>query len=165
MLEIALRNQINAVLSEKYGADWLFEGSKLKIERQNAQKDSAIEELIKDNKPVTNGRLVAALPFSFWTSMFNSEYEEEWQQGLHKIGRRQNGKGLTRKNFSKTLTPVRILRNRIAHHEPILNWNLQKHHDNIMEMCEWLSPGAAEWCRAHCRFMEIHSKEQVQLKK
>ncbi len=52
--------------------------------------------------------------------------------------------------------PIRTLRNRVAHHEPILQWNLLKHHDNIMQITEWLSPAAADWSRRHSRFTEVH---------
>jgi mono/diheme cytochrome c family protein len=33
------------------------------------------------------------------------------------------GKGLRRKDFSGPLSPIRTVRNRIAHHEPIITWD------------------------------------------
>lgn len=134
MLEVALRNRIDIVMVEKYGQDWLLDGTPLLIDRQKDQKEGAIRELEEARKQISAGQIVAALPFSFWTSMFNSEYETLWQQGFYRIGRKQNGKGLTRKDISKPLTPIRILRNRIAHHEPILGWNLPKHHGNMLQL-------------------------------
>jgi hypothetical protein len=50
---------------------------------------------------------------------------------------------LRRKDFSGPLTPIRILRNRIAHREPILAWNLARHHAAMRRLIQWLSPGAA----------------------
>ncbi len=163
MLEVALRNRIDAVMSEKYGLDWLLNGGALLIDRQKFQREEATRELERARKQASNGRLVAALPFSFWTSMFNSEYETLWQQDLYKIGRKQDGKGLVRKDISKRLTPIRILRNRVAHHEPILHWNLPKHHENMLRLCEWFSPEAAKWCREHCRFAEIYPEVGISL--
>src|ERR1019366_8465897 len=49
---------------------------------------------------------------------------------LYRIAQRP-GKPLRRKDFSTALTPIRLLRNRIAHHEPILEWNLPKHYRNM----------------------------------
>jgi len=152
-------------MSEKHNQDWLMEGSCLLIERQKDQRQGAIRELENARKPVTRDAVVAAIPFSFWTSMFNSEYETAWQQGLHKIGRREDGKGLVRKDISRKLTPIRLLRNRVAHHEPILYWDLPKHHGNMMQLCQWFSPDAAHWCLKHCRFAETYPDGGINLEK
>lgn len=165
MLEVALRNRIDAVMAEKYGQDWLFDDAPFLIDRQKNQRLEAIKEVKETGKQVSAGRVVAALSFSFWTSMFNSEYETLWQQGLHKIGKKPDGKGLTRKAISKPLTPIRILRNRVAHHEPILHWNLPKHHENMLQLTEWFSPDAARWCRENCRFIEIYPEDAIALKR
>lgn len=79
--------------------------------------------------------------------MLAKEYEDLWQKTLKDIARREDGKGLRRKDFSTPFGPIRMLRNRIAHHEPILHWNLPKHYSAILKMTEWLSPVAAAWCR------------------
>lgn len=97
------------------------------------------------------------------TSMFGAGYETLWQQSLHRIARREDGKGLRRKDFSKPITPIRILRNRVAHHEPILGWDLPKHHEAILRLTGWLSPIAAAWARRNSRFQEVQPKERVLL--
>ena len=113
-------------------------------------------------KEPTPGRIVAALTFSFWTAMFGKDYETLWQTTLHRIGR-PDGKGLKRKDFSGPLAPIRTLRNRIAHHEPIITWDLPKHHGRIIELTGWLSPSAAEWCAAHSRFLEVYPSGGITL--
>ncbi len=95
--------------------------------------------------------------------MFGKEYETLWQTTLHRIGSRPDGKGLRRKDFSGPLAQIRTLRNRIAHHEPIISWDLPKHHDKIIELTGWLSPSAAEWCTAHSRFPEVYPPERIPL--
>ncbi len=114
-------------------------------------------------KDVTPGHIVAALTFSFWTTMFGPNYETLWQQTLHRVAQRPDGKWLRRKDFSGPLHPVRTIRKQIAHHEPILNWNLRMRYDNIVTMTEWLSPVAASWCRAHCRFEDLYPQERIVL--
>ena len=71
--------------------------------------------------------------------MFARDYEELWRATLSRIACREDGKVLRRKDLSGPLTPIRLLRNRIAHHEPILKWNLGKHYTNILEITCWLS--------------------------
>ncbi len=114
-------------------------------------------------KPETRGRVVAALTFGYWTAMLGKEYEDLWQKTLKDIARREDGKGLTRKAFSKPLAPIRTLRNRIAHHEPILYWSLTKHYDAILQLTTWLSPVAREWCQDHSRFQSLYPDGGVEL--
>jgi hypothetical protein len=153
MLEVALRNRIHSVMTEARGERWFEDQSCLLGNRQPEQLAKAIQDVTEDNKPPTPGRIVAALTFSFWTSMLGKECEALWRATLHKIAA---SPGKKRKDFSGPLTPIRILRNRIAHHEPIIMWNLPKHHDNILKLIESLSPTAAAWCREHDRFDEVY---------
>jgi hypothetical protein len=79
------------------------------------------------------------------------------------VGNRPDGKRLGRKDFARPLTPIRMLRNRIAHHEPIIDWKLRKHHDRMLELTQWLSPAAAAWCRQIDRFDEVYPAAHGQL--
>ncbi len=95
--------------------------------------------------------------------MFGTCYEEFWQTTLHRIGKKPNGKGLRRKDFSGPLTPIRTLRNRIAHHEPIVMWDIAKHHANMIDITEWIAPAAGAWCRSIDRFDQVYPSERIQL--
>ena len=70
------------------------------------------------------------------------------------IATREGGKGVTRKAFSQPLNEVRQLRNRVAHHEPIIARGLQAEYERILQLTSWLSVPAAEWVSAHSRFPE-----------
>ena len=41
--------------------------------------------------------------------------------------------------------------------------DLRKHYANILQLIIWLSPVAADWCRAYCRFESIYPVEGVVL--
>lgn len=163
MLEVALRNRIHAVMAEAVNENWFHEEGLLLGEWQPEQLAKAIQDIEANKKEPTPGRVIAALTFSFWTAMFGKDYETLWQTTLHKIGRKPDGKGLRRKDFSGPLAQIRSLRNRIAHHEPIIMWNLPKRYDSMMEMTGWLSPAAADWCQAHCRFQQVYPAEPIAL--
>lgn len=130
---------------------------------QSGQVEHAMRELEKCGKPSRSSAVVAALTFSFWTTMFNKDYETLWQQALHQIVDASAPRGLKRKSFSGPLTRIRLLRNRIAHHEPILAWDLPKHHAQMMLLIEWLSPAAAAWCRDHDRFAAVFPAQRYAL--
>jgi hypothetical protein len=163
MLEVVLRNRINAILSEAFQPGWFQQDGFLIVPHQAIQVATAAAELAREGKDPTPGRIVSALTFSFWTTMLGPPYENLWQTHLHRIGRRPDGKGLRRKEFSGPLTPIRILRNRIAHHEPILGWNLPQHHEAILRLTGWLSPGAAVWCFTIDRFAAIYPLARIEL--
>lgn len=123
----------------------------------------ARHDLRDAHKAASADAVVAALTFGFWTAMLGREYEDLWQQVLYRIARRSDDKGLRRKDFTKPLGPIRLLRNRIAHHEPILHWDLPKHHTAMLELTGWLSPVAAAWCRATSSFPDVFPKEGIAL--
>lgn len=162
-LEIALRNRIHFVMSEVDNEGWLLDEANLLVEQQRDQVLEAKEGLQREGKELTSGRVLAAVSFSFWTSMFAPPYDSLWQTTLHKIGKREDGKGLRRKDFSTPLATIRLLRNRVAHHEPIIYWDLEKHHAKIRELTRWLAPAAADWCDQHCRFSALHPGGKIAL--
>lgn len=163
MLEVALRNRFHAVLSDERGEYWFDDPGLISVEHQREQLAKARAGLQAEGKPITPGRVVASLTFGFWTAMLNKPYENLWQTVLHKAARREDGKGLTRKALAGPLTPIRVIRNRVAHHEPIINWNLPRHYANIEQMTTWLSPVAADWLRHHSRFPVVYPSTPIQL--
>jgi hypothetical protein len=163
-LEVALRNRIHVVMTEAFGGEsWFRQAGVLQNDRQPEQLAKAIIDLKAVNKTPTPGRIVAALSFGFWTAMFGPDYEALWRATLRRIAAKPDGTSLRRKDFSGPLTPIRILRNRIAHHEPIIMWDLRKHHKKMAELTRWLSPAAAVWCRENDRFERVYPAERILL--
>jgi hypothetical protein len=154
-LEISLRNRVNGVMSTLHGERWFDDSAVILIDHQRAQAADAIADLEEEGKEPTAGRVIAALSFSFWTTMFSPAYEPLWRSTLHQIASRE-GRGLNRKDFSRPLTQVRVLRNRIAHHEPILHWDLRRHHRAVMDLTQWLSPPAFSWSEPIDRFEKVY---------
>lgn len=62
---------------------------------------------------------------------------------------------LTRKQAHSPLDHLRVLRNRIAHHEPIFRRHLSRDHERILEVTGWISPGTREWIEHHSRTPEL----------
>jgi hypothetical protein len=54
-------------------------------------------------------------------------HQNLWQTVLHKAARREDSKGVMRKELVGPVTLIRVIRNHMAHHEPIINWSLSKH--------------------------------------
>jgi hypothetical protein len=155
-LELALRNRIHTVMSASRSPHWFRDSAVICLEKQQKQVEQAFDDLIRQKKQPTPGGVVAALSFSFWTSMLSREYEDLWRRTLHAIGAQENGKHLERKDFARPLTQIRLLRNRVAHHEPILHWRLQHWHREILTLMSWLSPAVEDWCRSVQSFSAVY---------
>lgn len=167
MLEIALRNRIHTVASSLLVGDpkliWFDRPEFHRGSRQSEQIVRARHDVIKAGKIASPSQIIAATTFGYWTTFFGPEYEDLWQIGLHRVARTISGRGLKRKELSRPLFLLRKLRNRIAHHEPIIHWNLGHHHDKILKLIGYLSPIAAQWANQHSRFREVYPTERIRL--
>jgi Abi-like protein len=167
ILEIILRNRIHDVASTLPIGDpslaW-FDRPEFQLRpRQPEQLNKARRELSRHNKKASPNYMIAALTFGYWTTFLGPDYENLWQKGLHKIARNHNSKGLRRKELSEPLFKLRYLRNRIAHHEPIIHWDLDAHHHDLMTLVSYLSPHAALWLQANSRFLVVYPRGGISL--
>lgn len=72
--------------------------------------------------PITQGQLIAQLTLFFWKRLFSPDYEATlWQRSLRQLF---PNKALTRAHISAHLETLYQARNRIAHHEPVMNVRL-----------------------------------------
>ena len=155
-----MRNVFHESLSDAYGSEWYLEPNVISHLFQRRKISSALVDLAHSKRPLEAGRVVASLTFGFWTACLTAQYDETlWRKGGLAKAFQNSGLKPSRKEVNGKLTPIRQIRNRIAHHEPILYFNLPKHHRNIVELTEWLSPVAADWSRAHCTFRACYCEE------
>jgi hypothetical protein len=173
MLEVALRNRCHTVLSDVYGADWfdrpgvilsLFQG--LSARKAKLDLIAGLPAAARVNSDVVKwlspGRVVASLTFGFWTAFFGNDYEGLWRSCLSRAVSAPPEK-MTRKILDRELTPTRLFRNRIAHHEPILYLDLAKRHHSILQVTEWLLPTAARWSRENERASALLARHRETL--
>jgi hypothetical protein len=155
-LEVCLRNSINHEMVKAFQEDW-YEDSVAPLQHPLTEMISkARESLKKDKKDVTPGRMVAELNFGFWVGIIGPRYENDlWRPALrHAFPKRPNTH--ERKQVQNALNAVRRLRNRVAHHEPILHRNLNSDHALILQVVSWMCEETASWIKAHSRFADVH---------
>ncbi|WP_431882782.1 hypothetical protein [Micromonospora gifhornensis] len=99
------------------------------------------------------GHVVAALPFGFWVALLSAGGDCNYEMSLWRPGLRQAFPGYsgTRARLHPRLNTLRLLRNRIAHHEPIYRRHLAADHDTVLEVVGWTVPGFANWMRQRSR--------------
>jgi hypothetical protein len=155
VLEVTLRNRMNAVLSGTHGAGWVLGSGPFLNDYQRRQITEASDRVQSEGKAVTAPRVIAALSFGFWSSLVGRNQEQLWRAELHAIARKPDGRGCSRKELSAPLDNVRHVRNRIAHHEPILHLDLPALHTEIGTLTGWLDPNAAAWVTELSRFAVV----------
>jgi len=161
-LEVALRNSADRALTSFWGATWYdptFLAGKLQAEQiQRVEKVLDKHSESKMGTPLTKDYIVANLGFAFWVDLFFfREYEKLWQFCLHRSFPNKQ-KGTQRSHVAPIIKPLHMLRNRVAHHEPIAwssNPRLDQHHTNLLKLICWVSPETEAWIRQHSRFEEV----------
>jgi hypothetical protein len=109
---------------------------------------NAKQRLSNQGKPETVNGILTELPFGFWRYLASSRYQNTlWSSHL-----RFAFPGLwpqKRLVVYEVIEHAVLLRNRIAHHEPIFNRHLGQDLAKIQQIIGWISPEALEWARAN----------------
>lgn len=150
-LEVALRNAMHRELSLGLAREDWYNSVAWQVAQQE-QIDNAKDSLQKKAKPIVPGGMVAELTFGFWVGLTGPKYSVDlWERHLYKAF--PNAK-LGRKQLNKRLESIRLLRNRVAHHEPILSRDLEKDVGRILETIGWISKETERWIRQTNCFYE-----------
>lgn len=137
ILEVALRNAMSARLEAKWGLDW-YSNPDLPLDDHSTGALNRAWKEIKD--PKSPGKVVAQCMFGFWRNLldrgdyFGREprrvrcgYEVLWRGVLSKAFpgggvQAQNDRERWNREYALSIVSrVRALRNRVAHHEPMVN--------------------------------------------
>lgn len=165
-LEITMRNRFHHHLTQAYGPEWYCHHGIITQIFQRMKIRDALLELASNKKPLEPGRVVASLTFGFWPACLSATYDNTlWRRGGLSTAFMAGGEKPKRSAVNRMLTPLRKLRNRIAHHEPILYYDLPKHHKNILALTNWLMPVSAEWCEAQSSFAQTYDEDLARLMK
>ena len=158
-LEVPLRNSVHLILSTDLGADWVHTaGFHYPLGSMVAECD---KQIVKQGKAITPARTIAGLPLGFWTLLFSSKYEKSfWVPHLHRAFpfSRENTVGkmvsVSRRDISERLEKMRSLRNRIAHHEQVIELDLESAFSELLETINWICPVTSKWVGCTNRFRE-----------
>lgn len=154
MLEVTLRNTVDRQMVATHGPAWLLTppaGLLTPYQVDTIQK--AVRTLTGQGKALTHDPLVAELSFGFWTSLFGHQSHHLWH-GLRPIF---SAPSLQRRKVAQLLTDLRTLRNRMAHHEPIVALPLAARYLIITELTGWMEPEAETWINRHSTWLAAYA--------
>ncbi len=124
MLEVALRNSIDKLLSAKVGENW-HEDSDFII-RDSQQKIAQAKELLfKRRENISKQKIIAELSLGFWVNLFKKPYDKKLRiNDLKKVFPNmpsREKKFISREIIYKELDHIRNFRNRVFHYEKVIN--------------------------------------------
>ncbi|ORJ18591.1 hypothetical protein BS639_24515 [Rouxiella silvae] len=149
--EVIMRNAISEVLETVYGTRWPwsigFERSLPIPPHGYKPKDDLING--RRNQPTT-GKVIPELKFVFWQKLLTGRFDTRlWNNNMMTVFPHAAAQGMTvaqlRQSLYNDLETVRKLRNRIAHHEPIISRNLEDDFATIKRIIRYRCQHSLEW--------------------
>jgi len=145
--EVVIRNSVSDALTLVYGDLWpwnsTYEGSlpyKRRIELVSARSKDGV---------VTTGKVIPELTFYFWQSMFTARHDTRvWLPHIDDVLPNLDPSlplHVKRLHVFNELEQVRMLRNRIAHHEPVFTRTLYDDYQKILDIVRFRCGLTAAW--------------------
>lgn len=165
LLEVTLRNRICNAIETLICKDWLLNELKqqnlLGVKEYQKLLESA-NKIKKAGKKVTNDRLVSEMTLGFWIHLCTKSYKPKFwdKKGFFELvfpNYQNNGQLRTIAPIRNDLLKILRLRNRIFHHEIIINGNKtpQVQYQLIVNMLHLLSTGMEDLLNEISRFDDI----------
>ncbi|KQB86988.1 Abi family protein [Corynebacterium lowii] len=175
-VEVLLRNCVDVAVSQRYGERWYIhpeipfdDGAKKSIRKAERRAR------IRGSRTSPPGRVIAELSFDFWAYLFTRTYATTVWPLVQKVlvGTRIPSAGAgkievyvpSQDDFKCEIDKVYRLRNRCAHHEPIVKQDLQLENGQLDELknaieqlASWIDPAAAWWIMANSRVSSLRDK-------
>ncbi len=124
ILEVALRNAIDNLLTQKVGEQWHEDASFLT--RDSQFKVQQVKEMLQKRRESTSReKIIAELSFGFWVNLFKKPYDKKLRiKDLKKVFPNlpsKQEKLMNREVIYRELNHIRNFRNRVFHYEKVIN--------------------------------------------
>lgn len=170
-LEVSLRNSIHHALTDREGTEMWFTRLPMPRElRSYANVYMDLERRLRSNPAA--GQIVAELNFGFWVSLLNKTcFGTLWSPDraalVHTAFPNMPRIANPRQHAFERYDPLRALRNRVMHYEPIWNGFVWKRihrpiaelHTDVIEAIGWVSRDFEETVRGFDRFPVVYDPE------
>lgn len=147
--EVTVRNAVADVLSKKYGEQWPWSQGF----EQSLPNPAQVYSPTRDLQAVRNQRnktseVIPELKFVFWQMMFTKRHDDRlWSANLQSAFPNLPSQAVkfSRKTIREDLEHIRLLRNRVAHHEPLLQRNLSEDLSKILQLIGFRCYETRKW--------------------
>lgn len=158
-VEIAFRNSIDREIQDMNVTlgnqdSWFDSPSVIMPAYRRKNLERARASLAVGGKSITHSNIVSELSFGFWRSFLTKQYKDTlWRKALrfafpHSPSRQPE-------YIFTRVRHLHVLRNRIAHHEPIHNRDIARDYQTCIEVLNAISPIIAAWSAENSRVLEV----------
>lgn len=173
ILEISLRNRINEAIEDVIMQDWLLK----EINQQNILLSNEHNKLLeakqklinKGHKNICKDDLIAELSLGFWIHLCTKKYKTMlWhKQGFFRIVFADYPNFSEFDKLSKVFPILQFmlkLRNRIFHHEIIINhpYGIYNCYTDLRKLLSYISQDSLQYLDRVCDFKEVIAKQKPQ---
>lgn len=157
-VEVVLRNALHQALSDRHQrlgrvGEW-YDDLAGELE-QHARDDvaKAVRRLHRAGAPVLPGKVVAELSFGFWRFLLARRYTASLWPAVRPAFRYLPS--ADRRVLEAPVARLHLLRNRVAHHEPLIAEPLSARYADMLLVVGAVDPGLRAWVAANNRLLEV----------
>jgi hypothetical protein len=145
LAEVVLRNALDEQLRSTWG-DWIESADLLVSERAREAVHKARERAARGSEVSSHESVRAQLNLGFWVYLLSGSYEQRlWVPSLrHAFPELRPARRSTAFRMAHRML---VLRNRIAHHEPITRIDIRERLEGTLTLLSWIDPELAVWTR------------------
>jgi hypothetical protein len=160
-LEVLLRNALDRCLrdhfrEEKCGIPWFLlptpGGDRV------ADAVAVVRDRLRPLRKETRHQIVAELSFGFWSGLLGPKYEDLWREAIRHAFPHSSGR---RKQVAVAVERVRKFRNRLAHHDSMINVDIPFEIRNVVELASFIDANAAVWLENGSRAMSVYAERPI----
>lgn len=152
--EVVLRNSIDSALTDLYNPNWPWDaGFRKELPNPPAGQFNPRQELVntatRHSHPMRTGKVVADLKFVWWEKILRARHEGTiWNTKLLDVfpnAPRSLHVSTVREILREAVQDIRELRNRIAHHEPIVTRDLLADLQRLRRIASFVGHDVEHW--------------------
>jgi len=151
--EITLRNAVDGVLVRRFGANWQVD-AEFRDGMLTPESRGALNKAMDRAGSGDRGKLIAELTFDFWSNLFRVDYADFWRTHAN-IAFPGLVRGEGRREIQAIVKEINRLRNRVAHHEPILDMNAADLRAKMIRFVALRCPTTSNWMRHHSTISNV----------
>lgn len=153
VVEVTTRNAMDSMLVSRFGNDWHLENA-FRVGVLAPEGRAALDKAIfRSGFNPERGAVVAELTFDFWSNLLRNEYGDLWRTLWSVFP--NAGAGIGRHEIQVMAKGINRLRNRVAHHEPLLDVNVPEAQSQIHNLLALRCSETAAWVRHHTTLSEV----------
>ena len=152
--EISFRNIVASQIIRVYGENWWTDPVFLSSIGKGSRTILAVTVPMKRKGAVTSDKVIAAVTFGFWVKTLLPAHKNTlWNDFPAAFPCLPEN--ITYEELGAQAERILEFRNRVFHHEPIIQRNLSNDASELLKFIGWMNTNKAHWIKPYSRVMQV----------